>query len=94
MTETNAALLIADNDESSKAKTPAALDDLGDAVDMHELVNEFAIALFVAAAILAASLFLRHAPNSFFFSGSTNDICEIRLARDKPLQFRISKVLP
>jgi hypothetical protein len=75
MSETNAALLIADNDESSKAETPAALDDLGDAVDVYELVDEFAIALVIAATtIVAASLFLCHAPNSFFFSGSTNDI--------------------
>jgi hypothetical protein len=75
MTKTNAALLIADNDESSKTETTSALNNFGDAVNVYELVNEFAIALFVTATtIVAASLFLCHAPNSFFFSGSTNDI--------------------
>src|SRR5262249_61762385 len=38
--ETGAALLVADNDERSKRKAPAALHHLGNAVDVHELVDK------------------------------------------------------
>ena len=46
MTEANTALLIADNDERREAEALAALHDLGDAVDVNELVDKFAVALF------------------------------------------------
>jgi len=45
--EADPALLIADDDQSGKAEAPAALHHLGDAVDVNELVDEFAVALFV-----------------------------------------------
>jgi hypothetical protein len=57
VTEANATLLIADNDESSKAETTAALHHFGNAIDMDEPIHEFRIALF---AILALSRFSSH----------------------------------
>jgi hypothetical protein len=39
------ALLIADDDKCGKAEAPPTLDDLGNAIDVHELVDELAIAL-------------------------------------------------
>src|SRR5581483_4820903 len=44
--ETDAAFLIADDDQRGEAEAAAALHHLGDAVDMHELVDELALALF------------------------------------------------
>ena len=49
--EADAALLVADDDERGKAEAPAALHHLGDAVDVHELVDELAVALFPHPAI-------------------------------------------
>src|SRR4029077_10157371 len=51
--EADAALLVADDDERGEAETPSALHHLGHAIDMHELVDEFAVAL----AIIAVSSF-------------------------------------
>src|SRR5581483_211115 len=47
--EADAALLIADDDEGGEAEAAPALHHLGDAVDMHELVDELAVALFVSS---------------------------------------------
>ena len=44
--EADAALLVADDDQRGEAEAPAALHHLGDAVDVDELVDEFAVALF------------------------------------------------
>ena len=61
VTEADAALLVADDDERGKAEATAALDDLGDAVDVDELVDEFAVALFaVTAAVATVPTFLCH----------------------------------
>ena len=60
--ETDAALLIADDDERGKAETPAALHHLGHAVDVDQLVDEFAVALFAVADDLVAALVGVHAP--------------------------------
>jgi hypothetical protein len=49
MAETDAAALIADHDQGCKTETPAALHHFGDAVDMHELVDELAVAVFTLA---------------------------------------------
>src|SRR4029078_4195829 len=49
MTEADAALLVADDDERGEAAAPAALHHLGDAIDMHELVDELAVALAIVA---------------------------------------------
>ena len=49
MAEADAALLVADDDERGEAEAPAALHHLGDAVDMDELVDELAVALFAVA---------------------------------------------
>src|SRR5581483_6062464 len=57
--EADAALLVADDDQRGEAETPAALHDLGDAVDVNELVDKLAVALFpiplAAAAVFALS---------------------------------------
>jgi hypothetical protein len=46
--EADPALLIADDDQRGEAEAPAALHHLGDAVDVDELVDELAVALFVS----------------------------------------------
>ena len=43
--EADAALLVADDDERGEAEAPAALHHLGDAVDVDQPVDEFAVAL-------------------------------------------------
>src|SRR6185437_2307578 len=58
--EADAALLVADDDEGCKAETPAALDDLGDAVDVDELIDDAVVALFAIAATAAIPTFLCH----------------------------------
>src|SRR5690606_34444738 len=45
MSEADAALLIAHHDKRGKAETTATLHDLGDAVDVNQLVHKLAIAL-------------------------------------------------
>ncbi len=47
--EADPALLVADDDERGEAEAPAALHHLGDAVDVDELVDELAVALFAVA---------------------------------------------
>ncbi len=49
MTVADAAALIAHHDEGSEAETPTALHHLGDAVDVHELVDELAVAVSLRA---------------------------------------------
>src|SRR5204862_7686531 len=44
--ETDPALLVADHDQRRKAEALAALDDLRHAIDVDELVDELAVALF------------------------------------------------
>src|SRR5690606_10466460 len=70
VTETDATLLVADDDEGCKAETTAALDHLGDAVDRDQLIDEFAVALFAVLAIVATSSFLCHCPFPFSFPGA------------------------
>ena len=55
--EADAALLVADDDEGREAEATAALHHLGDAVDVDQPVDEFAVAL---VAIRAISRFSRH----------------------------------
>ena len=64
MTKADAALLVSHHDERGKAEPPAALDDLGDTVDVDELVNEFAVALFpfTLPVIVPGPSFLCHCP--------------------------------
>ena len=71
--EADAALLVADDDECCKAEATAALDDLGDAVDVDELVDEFAVALFAVRRPRPPSLRSCAISCSLFFSGSTVD---------------------
>src|SRR5262249_38655547 len=49
--EADPPLFVADHDERGKAEAAATLNHLGDAVDVHELIGEFAFALFPVAAI-------------------------------------------
>src|SRR5215207_10873789 len=55
VTEADAALLVADDDERREAEAPAALHHLGDAVDVDEAVDEFAVARLVAVILAAAA---------------------------------------
>src|SRR3546814_1096069 len=68
--ETDATLLVADDDEGCEAEATAALDHLGDAVDRDQLINEFAVALFAVLAIVATSSFFCHCPFPFSFAGA------------------------
>src|SRR5262245_63551159 len=43
--EPHPALLVADDDQRGKAEAPAALHHLRHAIDVHELVDKFAVAL-------------------------------------------------
>ena len=56
VTEADPALLVADDDQRGKAEAAAALHHLGDAVDVHELVDELAVALFAVAALAALAV--------------------------------------
>ena len=67
MAEADAALLVADDDERCKTEATAALDDLGDAVDVDELVDQFAVALFAITAAAAVPAFLCHILFLVFF---------------------------
>ena len=59
--EADAALLIADDDERGETEPPAALHHLRHAIDVHEAIDEFAVALLtVAIAAAAAFSFTRH----------------------------------
>ena len=52
MTEPDPALLIADDDERGEAEPSTALDHLGHAVDVNELVDELAFAIFAIVPIV------------------------------------------
>src|SRR5579883_2829123 len=61
MAEADPALLVADHDQGGEAEAPAALHHFGDAIDMDEAVDEFAVPLFpIAFAAAAAFTFTRH----------------------------------
>src|SRR5688572_3945169 len=47
--EADAALLVADHHQGCKAEAPAALDHLGHAVDVHQAVDNVAVALVAFA---------------------------------------------
>src|ERR1700681_1613683 len=53
--ETDPALLIADHDQCRKAEALAALDDLRHTIDVDELVDKLAVALFPAAPVAATA---------------------------------------
>jgi hypothetical protein len=74
VTKANAALLVANNYESGKTETTATLDNLGNAIDRDQLVNEFAIAFFAVLAIVARTFsFLCHCPFPFSFPGANGN---------------------
>jgi len=58
--EANAPALIANHDESRKTETPAALHHLGHTIDVDQLVDKLAVALFAITAVVSA--FTRHVP--------------------------------
>jgi hypothetical protein len=71
MTEANAALLVTNNDESGETETAATLNNLSNAVDRDQLVDEFAIALFAGLAVFPLRpSFLCHCPLPFSFPGA------------------------
>src|SRR5712691_5792144 len=53
--ESDPALLIADDDQGRKAEALAALDHLRHTINVNELVDEFAVALFPAAPVAATA---------------------------------------
>ena len=55
MAETDPALLVADHDQRRKAEALAALDDFRHTIDVDELVDELAVALFPAAPVAATA---------------------------------------
>jgi hypothetical protein len=61
MAEADPALLVADHHQGGEAEAPAALYHFGDAIDMNETVDEFAVPFFpIAIAAAAAFTFTRH----------------------------------
>src|SRR5918995_6869643 len=60
VTEADAALLVADDDERREAEAPAALHNLGDAVDMDETIDEFAVAVLAVVLATAPLMFSCH----------------------------------
>jgi hypothetical protein len=60
MAETDPAFLVADHHERGEAEPAATLDHLGHAVDVHQLVNEFAVAFFTLTALSFPSGFTCH----------------------------------
>jgi hypothetical protein len=76
MAEANTALLVADDDESSEAEALAALNHLGDAVDVDELVDELAVPLFTVVTVLtvtALRTFLSHIAFRLSFAGENQN---------------------
>src|SRR6185369_7246590 len=71
--ESDPALLITYDDECSEAETTAALDHLGHAVDVHQLVDELAVALLAATAFSFPSRFPCHLPIPFASSCPKTD---------------------
>ena len=55
MTEADTALLVADDDERRETESTSTLHHLGDAVDMDEAVNEFAVLLVAVVTIASAA---------------------------------------
>ncbi len=53
MTKADAALLVADNNESGEAEASTALDHFSDAIDVDQTIHELAIALFTIATATA-----------------------------------------
>ena len=56
MAKADPALLVADDDKRGEAEAPAALHYLGDAIDMHELVDKLAVALFAVAPVFTCHI--------------------------------------
>src|SRR5262249_22682665 len=69
VTKADPALLVTDNDERSEAEAASALHNFGDAVDVDELVDEFAVALLAIPVPFASAAF------AFPFSHVVNPIC-------------------
>ena len=67
--EADAAFLIAHDDKRRKAEAAATLDHFGDAIDVNELVHEFAVALFAVSLSTSAMWFSSHECTLSFFSG-------------------------
>src|SRR5262249_4799075 len=57
VTKADAALLVTDDDERGEAEAASALHNLGDAVDVDELVDELAVALFPIPVPFASATF-------------------------------------
>jgi hypothetical protein len=55
MTETDPALLIADDDQRGETEPPSALDHLRYAIDVDEPIDEFAVAVLASVVIAAAA---------------------------------------
>jgi hypothetical protein len=55
MTETHAAGAVADNHQRGEREPAATLHDLGDTVDVHQLVDQIAVAIFLFAAAAATA---------------------------------------
>jgi hypothetical protein len=68
--EADAALLVADNHERGESEAPAALHHLGDAVDVNELVDKLAVALFAGLAAVTLALLLGFTCHIVFPSGA------------------------
>ncbi len=57
VTEADAALLVAYDDESGEAEPASALHDLGDAIDVNELVDDAVVAVFTVTVAVTTAPF-------------------------------------
>src|SRR5207302_433532 len=67
VTEAHTALLVADDHQGGEGEPAAALHGGGDTVDVHQLLDDFAVAVFFAIATIAA-LFVSASHRSFLRS--------------------------
>jgi hypothetical protein len=79
VTEADATLLVADNNEGCETETTAALHNFCNAIDVDETIHKFGIAFFAIAAILTFSWFFCH------FRPLTKNA-----GRDRPARFELT----
>ena len=62
MAEADAAVAVAHHHQRGESETAATLHDLGDTVDVHQLVDQVAVAIFLVAATAATAAIARRRP--------------------------------
>jgi hypothetical protein len=66
MTEADAALLVADDDESGETEAAATLHNFRDAIDVNQLVDEFVVTIVITTIVAIPATPAFAAATSFF----------------------------